>query len=458
MPAVLPRLSAFIAIVLAGLGLSACGGGDGPPPAPHVRSWGAPVQLFDAGEVLQPDSIETDLAVGPNGQAFAVWSRPAAGGGNGQVWVRRYADGAWGAPEQLSDDGAEANSPRLAVDGSGNALVVWSHRVCCSGPRSIQARRYDAGARSWGTAMQIDAGVAWAETAQVAFDASGNAQAVWLQASDGEGRPPYSVWARRLTAGGAWGARTRLDHGADTAASLQLAVGADGTTTAVWQQSGPGGPSIWANRLAVGGGWGVAARLDAGSAYVSEPHIAVGAHGEATALWTAFDLIARNSVWASRYAGGAWGAPAQVDGGAQELWSARIASDAGGAATVVWDRSDGGTAGIRASRNAGAAWDASVSLDDGTGDAMRPQAVVDADGNPVAVWFQYGDTGNTVRVRRHAAGMWEASHAIGLGMAQVEKAPRIAIDASGNATVLWLQESRGPGMTLLKSIWAVRYE
>jgi len=67
----------------------------------------------------------------------------------------------------------------VAVDGNGNAFVVWHQREGTS--YSIYARRYNAGTNAWAGAVEIDAGDYTAAYPQVAFDASGNAFAIWQQ-------------------------------------------------------------------------------------------------------------------------------------------------------------------------------------------------------------------------------------------------------------------------------------
>ena len=75
-----------------------------------------------------------------------------------------------------------ASRPQIAFDASGNALAVWDQFDGTR--RNIWANRYTAGT-GWGTAQLIETNAGDAIDSQIAFDASGNAIAVWQQQSDG---------------------------------------------------------------------------------------------------------------------------------------------------------------------------------------------------------------------------------------------------------------------------------
>ncbi|MGC2165325.1 MAG: hypothetical protein WA632_04865, partial [Gallionella sp.] len=99
----------------------------------------------------------------------------------------------WGAAELIeTDDTDSALSPQIAFDSSGNALAVWQQR---DGTRyNILANRYTAGS-GWGTAKLIESDdTGDASDPQIAFDASGNALAVWQQ-YDGT---RYNILANRF--------------------------------------------------------------------------------------------------------------------------------------------------------------------------------------------------------------------------------------------------------------------
>jgi hypothetical protein len=85
----------------------------------------------------------------------------------------------------------DANGPQIAFDASGNAVAIWAHS---DGARfNVRANRFSGGA--WGTAQLIETDNASdAGNARIAFDAAGDAVAVWTQ-SDGA---RLNIWANRF--------------------------------------------------------------------------------------------------------------------------------------------------------------------------------------------------------------------------------------------------------------------
>ena len=175
----------------------------------------------------------------------------ACGGGGGGSAVAPPAPKAWGTAALIeTDDVGNASDPQIAFDASGNALAVWSQFDGAN--NNIVANRYTVGS-GWGTAVIIEtdnAGGAW--TPHIAFDASGNALAVWTQ-TDGT---RYNSWANRYTAGSGWGTAEIIEtDNAGSAGSPQIAFDMNGDALAVWQQTdssteGAGTRSnIWANRF-----------------------------------------------------------------------------------------------------------------------------------------------------------------------------------------------------------------
>ncbi len=103
---------------------------------PPGGAWSGPVDLSAPGQ----DAEEPQVAVDPLGNAIVVWWR--SDGSHFRVQAaERPAGGAWGAPEDLSAAGQDAEVPRLAVDTQGNAVAAWERS---NGANPIQAAGYDA--------------------------------------------------------------------------------------------------------------------------------------------------------------------------------------------------------------------------------------------------------------------------------------------------------------------------
>jgi hypothetical protein len=84
--------------------------------------WGTARKL----EIEDGNAADPRLAIGTNGEAFAVW-RQNDSNGDPRVWSAIFRPGSgWNSPVRLENNsGKRALSPAVAVDGSGNAVVVW---------------------------------------------------------------------------------------------------------------------------------------------------------------------------------------------------------------------------------------------------------------------------------------------------------------------------------------------
>jgi hypothetical protein len=111
----------------------------------------------------------------------------------------------------------------------------------------VWSRNYTL-ASGWGTAMPvqtIEGGTA--SDQKIAIDGQGNAVAIWTQREGSNS----NIWANRFTAGMGWdSAAQALSSKTEVASSPSLAVGANGVATAVWSQAKGGqAAKVWASRL-----------------------------------------------------------------------------------------------------------------------------------------------------------------------------------------------------------------
>jgi len=361
------------------------------------------------------------------------------------VWSFDTHVRSWGAVELVgNNDGMYA---QVAVDAAGNAIAVWYQ---FDGVRTnISANRYAVGA-GWGTAELIESDDAGdAHYPQVAVDAAGNAVAVWQQHDGAHNR----IWANRYEVGTGWGTAQLIENNdASSSESPQVAMDAAGNAVAVWRQSG-----IWTNRYVVGTGWGTAELIETDDANGSDnPQIAVNAAGNAFAVWDQFESQ-RHNIWASQYVVGAgWGTAELIEtddtGHAQRP---QIAIDAAGNAVAVWDQNDGTRRNIMANRHmVGIGWGAVLHVEtDNAGDAAAPQIAMDAAGNAVVVWPQSDGTRANIWANRYGVGAgWGTAELIESDDAGDAHYPQVAVDAAGNAVAVWRQYDGTHD-----SIWANRY-
>jgi hypothetical protein len=147
---------------------------------------------------------------------------------------------------------------------------------------------------------------------------------------------------------------------------------------------------------------------------------------------------------------GTWGAQTQVSTTTTtDSFAPRIAADATGGATVVWDQiSGGGVFGLWASsKTATGSWTPPDPLG-GTVNFNSYDLSVDANGNAFVVWFEVAAPPLGVWATRHAAGgTWSAAGTIEASTPG-GTLPVVATDANGNAIAIWSRSQR---------LWSNRY-
>lgn len=211
--------------------------------------------------------------------------------------------------------------------------------------------------------------------------------------------------------------------------------------------------------------WGAAARIESGVRDAYAPQIAMDGSGNAFAVWRQYYTDPSSGfsgyvVWANRYTSGSgWGTAeiinnGYLDSGFPPLY-AQIAMDANGNAIAVWEQYDPGAAGntnitsIWANRyTAGTGWGTAQVIETTASWFYSPQIGFDASGNALVVWFQ--NSSNTTRdvwANRYSVGTgWGTATQIDNGRPAASNAPpQIAVDATGNAIAVWAQSNGAIG-------------
>ena len=357
----------------------------------------------------------------------------------------------WGTPARIGEEANRAQPSDVVIDDSGNAIVVWS-QLDGTGVGRVYADRYVAGS-GWGTpeVININNGSGDALGPQIALDGSGNAIAVWLQ-KDGAaiGSIYGTVYANRYVAGSGWGAPEVIGSGSGNATFPDIAMNKNGDAIAGWGQkdNGTGIISIYANRYRAGSGWGTATVIENDDTNADEPEIAVDSSGNAIALWTESDGT-NDSVHANRYAAGSgWGTAANigiVTGGVDHQ---DLAMDKNGNAIAVWDQSDGTVHRIYTNRYApGAGWGTAITLENEAGDAFRPKIAIDGSGNAIVVWDQQVGSIAEIWAKRYTSGSWDVDKTVISNSPLIEAKAEIAMNEGGDAMVVWQH-------TIALQVWA----
>lgn len=411
--------------------------GGNPLPTSWSFTTGDGVPISNTGQAADTPQV----AVDGGGNAIAVWVD--YDGATRSIYAARRASGAatWGTIVPL---GIGTYEPIISANDGGDAMVVWWH-FDAGNFEHVYASRYDAASGSWDSAPTLLTTTATTVSQldpTVAMDGSGNAMVVWCEHDAAVGKD--RIYARSYFKGsGRWGERVSIeDATAGTAEEPLVKMDPGGNAHAIWRQYDPVELkyAIYGRRFDIATGvWEGAARISSNATgHASLPRMHVNGAGDAVAAWSQIDSVDFMNVYrvyASIYspASKAWATPEMMDP-ATSCTDARVTMDGSGDATVVWHQL--GTFARRYSAGT-QAWGPMLRLDDGNGEYH--QAAVDGSGTVTVVWHQRQATHNDLYVREYQAGAgWgDASLAVyaysGAYMAQV------ASNAAGTTALLWVQ-------------------
>jgi hypothetical protein len=320
------------------------------------------------------------------------------------------------------DEDERAYLPRAAIDGHGNATVVWSN------PDAVVSRRWEAGA--WEDPVWLGPG----DDPRVAFDAFGHGVATWR---DLDARRTV---ARLWEPGQGWGLEEMVGPGLGYTG--EVAIDGRGVIVALFDWSYDAANRVRTVRYDPGIGWSEHGIVEPQDIFTRMPDVAASEAGYFVGTWTHFvhvsDVIGDETVFASRELGG-W-QPA-VGVGVPMVGSVHpsVAVDGAGNALVAWGDNDDEAYSLWAARQpiAGEWDDEPHYLGDGDG-AWTFAAAMSFDGTGFVAWAW----GSTVEVARWVPGEgWQDAEIVDGRDAAVDDHDALAIDAdeAGGAIVVWLQ-------------------
>jgi hypothetical protein len=383
--------------------------------APALVSWQDSIQVNDisAGQQDRPDA-----AIGADSTAYLIWDDYRTGN-QGDIYfsLRDPLTGIWSANEKVNDDtnaGTQWNAS-IALDASNDAYAVWQdlRQGTIKNPDvNIFFSKRSASAGVWSTNVRINddnSGRAAQDSPRIAVNTTGDAVAVW---SDHRSKQ-WNVYSSRLSAGGAaWAANLRVtDNGTSRKFSPDVAVGADGTAYAVWEDDRSGSWDVWFATLASGASsWSVNERIsdDPGAADQYSPRIDIDANGDLFVVWLDDRVSSSEVRMTRRIAGGAiWDASRVVSDAAAVPVAVALGVAPDGAAFAVWQDARGASYDIWGAEYDAASdsWLASelISDDPATSAQMRP-TVARNSSEVVAAWRDDRVSGGDIRARAGAGG------------------------------------------------------
>lgn len=400
-----------------------------PSPSLAAPGWLASAPVTPEG------SLDFQMGMTPGGAVTAVWM----GSESGHPAIRttmRPPGGAFTPARTISQGVGDNGTPSLAVAPSGTALAAWAQKNA-QGAWVVQAAvRSPAG--DWSAAEPVSTATTADPTPVAAIADSGELFVGWIQPT--VTRPQVRV-ARRLP-GGSWPATPDdVSLASDTASEPHLAVDAQGNATALWLQL-PGGSGttqvIATSSRAANDQWTTPVPLTPveASGTASVPDLATSRAGRVAAIWYRYGLTRVES--ADHAFGAPWSAVTKA-GNPSHYASDRpeIEVDGTGTATASW--SDG--SGIQATRlSPSGTWPATTTpLSSGVfADAFAPQVAGSPDGLTLVAW-RAQDIFNASHLQaatRTLTGSWSPAQDLGASASRIQRIVD-GVDDQGNGIVLW---------------------
>lgn len=394
----------------------------------------------------------SDLAMNASGDAISVW-RYSDGAGSGSIYASRYnlASDTWSHRETVYAMGLDPDLPQVAMNAAGDAVAVWVE-IGSSGS-FVWTNIYTAGS-GWGTAQQISAptvsGGYYCYSPQVSINAGGQIVAVWREY---DASSVNNLWANTYTPGSGWGTALNVESDAGEVVWGQVGLDDAGQATVVWLQSAAASSS---HRLRsttydfTSASWGAVTTIDptdpSTDSIIAQP-LVMDPAGDIMVAWMVRDeapgAAPHISIWTIRYeeAAGSWGPGAKISGTESSNFP-QLATDAAGNVVAVWGQFDTvqGVYNVVANRydSTTGRWEGVTLVETDAGDTWAPYVAMDGSGNAAAVWLQ--DNGPSINLRSSVKNAtdttWQPPQTLANGV-NAHATPHVAVASALRAVATW---------------------
>jgi hypothetical protein len=386
----------------------------GQAPVPAGSEFRVNTTTADEQGIFSPYA-HNPIAMNASGNFVVVWASNLQDGSGNGIYCQRYnaAGVAQGSEFQVNTftTGAQFR-PAVAMDLTGNFVVVWASQEQDSSGYGIYGQRFNASGTPQGTEFQINTFTAGDQiNPSVAMDSAGNFVVTWESADlDGDG---FGIFFKRFNAAGVpQGAEFQVNtYTTSDQEFASVSMDASGNFVVAWTSYGEDGSGngIFARRFnaagaALSGEFRVNTTIDNDQMF---PSVAVNAGGNFVIAWESFDRDGSLfGVYAQRYnsSGTPQGGEFRVNTTTDNNQSFPVtAIDPNGGFTIAWQSQDqdGSALGIYAQRydSTGNAQGGEFRVNTETNDDQyNPSLASDQNGNFVAVWISSGQDGSSLGV------------------------------------------------------------
>jgi hypothetical protein len=397
-----------------------------------------PVDLSDPTHVGYSQTI----AVNSSNTAVMAWTEYDMGTYLLRASICSF--GLWGTPQTLCSDNRNGfDDARLAIDSYGKAVVVWGNSYWGTNP--IQASVYDPVAGAWGLPMMLSSPDVHGSDVKVAIDGSGNAFVVWSQiptSSDVENPQNgsnCSIWYSILSGtSGNWSPSEPLTDGSITAKHVQLAVNGAGQAIAAWIQYDMPIESIH-TVIYQDGQWQNTSTLSTPGYKISECCVGIDGGGNAMAVWPVSDPELGTRIWSASYAQGVWAIPKIVINKLMYSSNFQFVINEAGNGLLAWDSANGSMPGIRTKPLRDGIWSAIQSVSSPTESCKAHTIAINQGGDAAVLWMVKNDY--SFGMATCSNGVWSPPQSITSGDGG-PKRHRIALSDQGVVFAAWTRTSQ----------------
>lgn len=433
------RLSALVAALGASLLIAACGGGGGG--GGSAGGGGGQVEFpvtpadWQVAQLLEStlgQAGDVDVAINADGVAYAIWSQVA--NGRRSIFTMRYSDGVWKDLKVVSNFLNDAFAPQVVVQPNGQAMAIWQELQGTD--QVLMANRTTGPGADWAVPFSLQAAPEVLDDLEMVVDGSSNAVAIWRRAQ--------TVFAIHFD-GNQFGLPQQISISTNAGAfAADVAMGADGNALAVWTEVGAAATNRVFARAFTNGVWDGEVEINEGfTGGAGGGSVSIGPNGNAVVVWQQSQGGTNDSVVArvsNNVSGKQWGLANTLVAGAAV--GATVTMDRQGRAVAAWQQTEGARFDVHAVRYDGANWLTPEKIEtDDAGNAGSVKLGVDALGGAVALWEQNDGTRfNIVSNRLNlSTGKWGTPEFIETEDKGNASFAALAVSVGGRAVAAWEQ-------------------
>ena len=243
-------------------------------------SWSTVVDLSASEDM----STVSQIAINDSGQAVAIWRRKSGVSYDIQASTLTFG-GSWSVPVSLSAQGDDVATPKVVINSSGQTVAVWSRNEGTD--YLVESATLTFGG-SWSASVALSDSGADASIPGVAINDSGQMVAVWIRGD--------VVQAKTCTFGNSWSSVVDLSI-YSSVSSQNVFIDSSGKIRVSWQRLSAQYPNKYVHEMAsltFGGSWISPIILAEKKQSGKEPVVVMNDGNQGVAVWD--QLINSNTI------------------------------------------------------------------------------------------------------------------------------------------------------------------